>query len=142
MALKDNDVCPVKALALRVHHILAKGGSEDSPICDYMDESNTWHHVDSRFLITAIRNTVKELNLADTGIDPDLVGVHSLRAGGAMALKLHGCSDTTIMKAGRWTSMTFLQYIHNQIAHLSVDLSERMSIPLPFQNIASIEAPA
>jgi hypothetical protein len=30
-----------------------------------------------------------------------------------MALKLHGFDDTTIMKVGRWTLLTFTQYIHN-----------------------------
>ena len=56
-----------------------------------------------------------------------------------MALKLHGENDTTIKKMGRWTSLTFLEYIHNQIAHLSTDLSKKMSMPLPFLNIAAIE---
>ena len=56
-----------------------------------------------------------------------------------MAMKLHGLDDTTIMKQGRWTSLTFLQYIHNQIAHLALDISKRMSIPLLFFNIAAIE---
>ena len=82
---------------------------------------------------------MKELKLHECGIDPDLVGAHSLRAGGAMALKLNGINDTTIMKIGRWTSLTFLQYIHNQIAHLAKDISNRMSIELPFVNVAAIE---
>jgi hypothetical protein len=69
-----------------------------------------------------------------------LVGAHSLQAGGAMALKLHGFSDTTIMKMGRWTSLTFLQYIHMQIAHLAKDISEKMSMPLPFLNIAAVDS--
>ena len=56
-----------------------------------------------------------------------------------MALKLHGYADTTIMKMGRWTSLTFLQYIHNQIAHLSCDIAKKMSVPLPFVNVAAIE---
>ena len=56
-----------------------------------------------------------------------------------MALKLHGESNTTIMKLGRWTSLTFLQYIHHQIAHLTKDISTKMSIPLPFTNVAAIE---
>jgi len=63
------------------------------------------------------------LKLDEAGINPDLVGVHSLRAGGAMSLKVQGESDTTIQKMGRWTSSTFLMYIHNQIGHLSKDLS-------------------
>ena len=55
-----------------------------------------------------------------------------------MALKLHGYDDTTIIKIGRWTSLTFLQYIHNQIAHLLKEISKKMSIPLPFVNVAAI----
>ena len=49
-------------------------------------------------MIKHIRIAVTNLNLHNKGIHPDLVGVHSLRAGGAMALKLNGASDTTIMK--------------------------------------------
>ena len=143
MALKGTDTCPVKALAARVHHILSNGGQEDFCICDFLDTSdNTWKHINSQFLIKHIRKTITELDLSKNGIDPDLVGVHSLRAGGAMAMKLHGFSDTEIMKHGRWQSLTFLMYIHNQIAHLSVNISEKMNTPLPFLNIACIEATA
>ncbi len=140
IALKTAGPCPVRALAERVHHILSHGGTTDSCLCDFRDSAGTWRHVDSKYIIKLVRHSVKALNLMCKGIDPDLVGVHSLRAGGAMALKLHGFSDTTIQKVGRWSSTTFLQYIHNQIAHLSVDLSARMSEPLPFLNIAAIEA--
>ncbi len=78
------------------------------------------------------------MNLHTQGIDTDLIGVHSLCAGGAMAMKLNGSSDTTnIKKQGRWSSLTFLQYIHNQIAHLRTkDLSTQMSTPLPYVNVA------
>ena len=86
-----------------------------------------------------LQRTVKILRLDKQGIDSDLVGVHSLRAGGAMALKLHGFNDTTIMKQGHWTSLTFLMYIHRQIAHLGKDMSAKMSTKLPFLNIAHIE---
>ena len=92
-------------------------------------------------MLTNIRQAVHDLNLAQSGINPDLIGVHSLRAGGAMALKLQGASDTTIMKIGRWTSLTFLQYIHNQIAHLNKNILLQMSKRIKFQNIAAIEKP-
>ena len=59
-----------------------------------------------------------------------------------MALKLMGHSNTTIMKIGQWQSLTFLEYIHNQIGHLSADISLKMSTPLLFTNIAAIEAAA
>ena len=73
-------------------------------------------------MLKAVRQSAKSLKLHENGIDPDLIGAHSLRAGGAMALKLQKVNDTTIQKQGRWQSTTFLQYIHNQIAHLTKDL--------------------
>ena len=130
---------PVTALARRVHHILDNGGNEETLLCDYLDDDGNWTSVTASQMRSAVRASVKTLELHKNGIDPDLVGVHSLRAGGAMALKLQGVSDTTIKKQGRWTSMTFLQYIHNQIAHLSKDLSTKMSTNLTFINVASIE---
>ena len=52
-----------------------------------------------------------------------MVGAHSLRVGGAMAMKVNGVDTETIMKHGRWTGLTFMMYIHNQIAHfLSTNL--------------------
>ena len=138
-AVTDNPHCPIKALAHRVHHVLSNGGSSDSLLCAVATAPGAWYQVTSTDMIKALRASVKRLQLHTSGIDPDLIGVHSLRAGGAMALKLNGADDTTIMKHGRWTSMTFLQYIHNQIAHLSKDLSRQMSTKIDFTNIAAIE---
>jgi hypothetical protein len=137
--VKDAVHGPVTALARRVHHILSNGGTEDSLLSDYINEAGVWNTVTSTHMRHGVRTSVQTLTLDKNGIDPDLVGVHSLRAGGAMALKLQGVSDTIIQKQGRWTSMTFLQYIHNQIAHLSKSLSTKMSTQLLFQNIANIE---
>ena len=132
------ECCPVRALAMRVHHVLTNGGNQNSLLCDYFVDS-CQHSIESEDIIKLVREAAIKLNLSDFAIDPDLLGSHSLRAGGAVALKLHGFDDTTIMKMGRWTSLTFLQYIHNQIAHLSRDISNKMSRPLPFLNIAAIE---
>ena len=38
------------------------------------------------------------------------VSSHSLRAGGAMAMKLSGAMDSTILRIGRWTYLTYLTY--------------------------------
>lgn len=145
-AIAEHPHCPIQALATRVHHILSNKGTTASLLCAVAVQPNTpsdtptWYHIRASDMIKAVRKAVHDLNLHQRGITPDLVGVHSLRAGGAMALKLNGSNDTTIMKHGRWTSMTFLQYIHNQIAHLSSDLSRQMSTKLTFTNIAAIEA--
>ena len=130
--------CPIKALARQVHHVLSNEGNDNSLLCDYFHDV-AWHSVTSKEVITMVRLASTSLKLHLKGIDPDLIAVHSLRAGGAMALELAGEGDTTIMKMGSWRSLTFTEYIHTQIAHLSKDISEKMSMPLPFLNIASIE---
>ena len=131
---------PVKALAHLVHAALSAGGTDETLLCEYHDpDTQTWKSIQAQDIINMTRAMVKQLDLHKQGIDPDLVGAHSLRAGGAMALKLHGYNDTTIMKMGRWTSLTFLMYIHTQIAHLSKDIASDMSKDLPFLNIACID---
>jgi hypothetical protein len=136
----DQKACPVKALARRIHHILSNKGTSHNLLCDvWVDKCNTWEQITSAHMTKSLRDAVRTLGLHKNGIDADLVGPHSLRAGGAMALKLTGADDTTIMKMGRWSGLTFLQYIHNQIAHISVGLADQMSTRFDFVNIAAIE---
>ena len=104
-------------------------------LCDYWDGLQ-WRQVTSDNITLAVKVAVLKLNLAEQGITPNDVGSHSLRAGGAMALKLNGVSDTMIKKAGRWTSMAFLQYIHSQIGHLSAGLLLKMNTQVPFRNVS------
>jgi hypothetical protein len=138
-ATKHNS-CPVKALAHRIHHILSHKGTANNLLCDVWNKtSKTWDQITNRDMTQGLRKAIQHLNLHNKGIDADLVGPHSFRAGGAMALKLNGADDTTIMKMGRWSGLTFLQYIHNQIAHISTGLSDRMNTKLEFHNIAAIE---
>lgn len=96
----------VAALARRVAHILDNGGSDDTPICNYKNEKGKWHSVTQRDMLKGVRAAVQALKLEQQGIDKDIIGNHSLRSGGAMALKLQGFSDTDIMKLGRWKSTT------------------------------------
>jgi hypothetical protein len=136
--VKDSPLCPVKALARRVHHILSNGGTKNTLLCTYF-ESGEEYTIRAPDIVTAVRKATMLLKLQDFAIDADLVGAHSLRAGGAMALRLHGYDSTTIMKMGRWTSTTFLEYIHTQIAHLSKGVSTKMSTNIAFTNIAAID---
>jgi hypothetical protein len=133
--------CSIKAVAHCIHHILSNKGNTSNMLCDVWTNAGRYQ-VTPTDMIVQIRAAVKVLHLEEGGIQVSLVGVHSLQAGGAMALKLTGADDTTIMKMGRWTSLTFLQYIHEQIAHLSADLSTQMSTQIEFTNIAAIEGDA
>jgi hypothetical protein len=76
-----------------------------------------------------------QTNLNQHGYDPKRVGAHSLRASGAMALKLNGYTAEDIMKIGRWTSTTFLTYIHSQIAALNNGIAARTSRRVAFHNV-------
>ncbi len=91
-------------------------------------------------MVQAILESVKTLNLQENGYDPDMVGAHSLQAGGAMALKLKGYNNSDIQKFGRWTSNTWQMYIHSQIGKLSNGVAAKMSTHMPFVNVAFIEA--
>ena len=130
----------VAALARRVHHILQSGGSETNLICDVCSEKN-WSSVESYHIVALVRLAAKSLKLQMQGIDPDLIGAHSLRAGGAMALKIWGYNDSTIRKFGRWSSDTWQMYIHSQISQLYEGVAAKMSQHIPFKNIAFIEPP-
>ena len=88
----------IKATARRIHHILSNGGDETTIISAYLAADGTWKTVSSAQMRSGVRNSVKQLKLHKNGINADLVGVRSLWAGGAMALKLSGEDDTTIQK--------------------------------------------
>ncbi len=53
-----------------------------------------------------------------------------------MAMKLSGASDSTIMRIGRWTSLTYLTYIHSQIEALAKGVAWKMSKCFHFQNVS------
>ena len=80
-------------------------------------------NVEAHNVVKIVRDNAKDLKLHLQAIYHDLVGAHSLRAGGAMSLKLHGYDDKTIMKMGRWKSLAFLHYICNLISHLLKGIS-------------------
>jgi hypothetical protein len=65
------------------------------------------------------------------------VGPHSLRASGAMQLKLNGLSDSMIQKLGRWSGKTWLQHLHGQISCLTSGVSARMATPVLCHNIGT-----
>ena len=73
----------------------------------------------------AVKQSTGYLGLEQHRLHKSHVGSHSLRAGGAMAMHLNGISDNTIKKMGRWSSDTFLMYIHEQILAFSKGISQK-----------------
>ena len=129
---------PVKSLAHRVHHIMSNFDNNQSTcLSAYLALDGSQQHVLASDINHAVKRAVAQLGLIAKGFNLTDVSSHSLRAGGAMALKLHGYDRDTIKKMGRWSSDTFLTYIHEQISAFSKGLAAAMSIPIPFHNIAA-----
>jgi hypothetical protein len=125
---------PITALARRVAHILGHTTDVTTPLCTYYAKKQA-KHIRATDINANVKNAVKALGLESAGFTARLVSSHSLRAGGAMAMKLNGADRDTIRKQGRWSSDTFLMYIHEQIAAFSSRLATQMSKHIPFINI-------
>ena len=123
--------CPVKALVRRVSYIAEQGLGRETPLSCVTPGS----HIISKHIVSTVREAARLTRLSDHGYAILRIGAHSLRASGAMAMKLSGETAGTIMKVGRWTSSTFLVYIHSQIAALTVGLAQRMVHPVYFHNV-------
>ena len=127
--------CPVNALAKKCRRVHRYGGNKESLLFDYWDGLQ-WRQITSDNITLTVKVAILRFHLQDQVITPNDVGSHSLRADGAMALKLNGISDTMIKKAGMWISMACLQYFHSQIGHLSAGLSLKMNIQVTFRNVS------
>ena len=128
--------CPIKALARRVHHIMnhPEGGPDDI-ISTFFSTTNRRFVLTSASITKAIRTAAVAIGLDKKGFPTKSLSSHSLRAGGATAMHLNGISSSTIRKMGRWSSDTFLMYIHEQIAAFSQGVSQKMATEIGWDNI-------
>jgi hypothetical protein len=124
--------CPVKALARRVNSICIQDCPPSTPLSFVQPRC----HVVAAHITALVKQAALDTNLVAQGYDLCRIGTHSLRALGAMALKLQGVADSLIMKIGRWTGLTFLTYIHSQIGTLNTGLAQRMTTRIRFDNVA------
>jgi len=126
-------VCPVAALARRIHNL--HSASTTCPLSTVFHTDRQPTTVSDRDITIAVRWGATFDGLLDRGYTLERVSSHSLRAGGAMALALAGESAITIMRVGRWTSTTYMTYIHSQIGALAKGLAWKMSQRHTFHNI-------
>ena len=129
----DPNFCPVRAAARRLNHL--HDSPPDTPICTHHSLSGGVRKVSSGNVVMAVRLAVQGSQLE--GHPLDRVGSHSLRASGALALKLNGHDEVMIQKLGRWSSNTFLRHIHSQIGALTANVAAAMATPLSFHNVAA-----
>lgn len=133
-ALSTRKQCPVRALARRVAHLHKHAADPDELLCAYFDHLGK-SHVTNNDMLKLVRAAGVALQLEKKGFPSERLGTHSLRAGGAMAMAVNGETDRNIKKMGRWSTDTFLMYIHEQISHLTKGISDKMSQPFPFFNV-------
>jgi len=127
------DICPVAALVRRVANL--HGMPTSTPLSTVCRSGAKSSSISDRDVTLAVRWGATCDCLLAKGYTLDRVSSHSLRAGGAMAMKLSGATDSTIMRIGRWTSLTYLTYIHTQIGALSAGVAWKMSRCFTFQNV-------
>ena len=65
------------------------------------------------------------------------INTHSLKSGDTNALSLAGYKEHQIQKMGRWNGKTFKEYISEQLSNFSEVMSEAMSRPNEYVNIAT-----
>jgi hypothetical protein len=124
-------ICPVAALARRVANIQAGPASGCINLVYHI--GGRISRVSDRDIGIAVRWGATLDSLMSKGYTLNHVSAHSLQAGRAMAMKLSGASDSTIMRVGRWSSLTYLTYIHSQIGALTAGVAWKMSTAFTFQ---------
>jgi hypothetical protein len=126
-------ICPVAALAQQIANIQC--GPQMGNLDTVYYSSRGPSKVTDRNIGVAVQWGATYDGLLLKGYTLNRISSHSLRAGGAMALKLAGASDSTIMQVGWWTSLRYLTYIHTQIGALTACLAWKMSTAFTFQNV-------
>ena len=135
--------CPTRALIRRIKHITAHTSNQNAIISTYFEShTKTGRVMRATDINAALKATVLRLDMKKHGFEAAQISSHSLRAGGAMALHLNKVPTHTIRKMGRWSSDTFLDYIHEQIAVFSAGLSTAMGSTIFYHNIGFQGIPA
>lgn len=113
----DSDLCPIK-LALK--YFRNSGIQENCQKYIFRAITNTkkgstLRKSDKYISYTRVRENVLE-GLKNIGLDAELFGLHSLRAGGATAAANLGVKDRLFKKHGRWKSEKVKDgYVHENI---------------------------
>jgi hypothetical protein len=129
----DPMMCPVAAMVKLISPINDLG--PEAWIGEYRSSSGKRRRILPEQIRAGLRHAAQLDGLEAKGFDLRRIGSHSLRAGGAVAIKLAGYDEMTIRKMGRWSSNTFLTYIRNQIGNLAAGISSAMATALRYHNV-------
>ena len=128
--------CPVRALGRRVLHVRRHSKSGKAFLCSYWDDIGRGNVTDDNVRY-AVKVAAASLKYPERGIPIARVDTHSLRSGGACALKIAGYRDTVIQKMGRWKadSKAWLEYIQQQLSTFSAGMADAMGRVERFTNM-------
>ena len=98
------NICPVAALARRIANL--RGMRASTPLSTVCHPPTPTTRISDRDVTITVQWGATYDCLVVKGYTVDLVSSHSLRAGGAMAMKPSGATDSTIMRISHWTSLT------------------------------------
>ncbi len=97
----------------------------DTPI-NFVMLGASYYTIPGSVFLTKIRTAVQTLGYEKLGFHPEDVGTHSNHLGEAMGISLAGTPVYTIMLMGRWSSDTFMRYIHKQVLSFSHGIAAKM----------------
>ena len=129
----DDIMCPVRAMTWILYAI--RHADPTTPIGTFCHASGAIGRVTAKDMRLTLKQAATRDNLPARGFSIDRIGNHSLRSGGAVALKLAGYDSDIIKKLGRWSSNTYLLYIQSQIANLTTGIATQMGRRLTFYNV-------
>ena len=82
--------------------------------------------ISGNMMRTRLRSVVQLIGEEVLGFTKEDIGLHSICAGGAMAMFLSGISEIIIQRVGRWSSFAFLEYIREQVKCFTTGGSSKM----------------
>jgi hypothetical protein len=121
----DPLLCPVRAGAVIVRHLLSIRSTRDDFLYQYKSAGNRIMELVGNLALTHLRDFIRTVD-ASYGLPELDVGLHSFRSSAAMAMYLNGVPVYTLTLISRWSSDAFLHYIRKQVTEFSGDVAKRM----------------
>ena len=125
----DPLLCPVRAAAAIIQRLRQMGAKPSTFIYKYKNEKGRWRNLKSKTALTFLRDFIDTVDEA-YGLPSKDIGLHSIRALGAIAMNVNGVPVYTIMLLGRWSSDAFPRSTRKQVTAFSNNVS-RMTVKNP-----------
>ena len=130
----DAEMCPVRALAALIIRIwgyasVRNHGTKNVGINSLASEhdGNGLERISSKEVLKQLRDASAAVGDRRLGFPVDRIGMHSIRAGAAMAMFLAGVPCETIQLIGRWRSRTLMKYLRIQVTASTLGVTTKMT---------------